>query len=502
MPQPSRIVLVLLVLLALGVGACATFRSLLPERYAVNAPMLNSMFGWGIDPPDAEVLRQRIQVAPGYGVGIYARVPQARWLEPTAAGDLLVSLPRQGRILLLERDADGDGRADGQRDLLSNLDRPHGMDIHEGWLYVAEASGVFRVRFDEASGQVTGSPERLVEGLPEGGNHWTRSIGIGPDGNMYVSVGSSCNVCLEEDERRAAILRFPATGGKGVIHARGLRNSVGFAWQPSTGDLYATDNGRDLLGDDIPPCELNLVVAGGDYGWPVAHGNRVVDPDVGAGHEARVEASIPPAHAFDAHTAPLGLTFLGEDEPGDYAGAALAALHGSWNRTQKSGYKVVSLHWRASGEIEERDFLWGFLVDEDVIGRPSDVAQGPDGSIYVADDYAGVVYRVARGEASRQIDAGTERTSADPLAELAPEDRAAAAARGTVLYEKFACAGCHEAERAQPGVVPVLLTGLTQRYDLPGLSALFLAPTPPMPVFSLSEAERRDLTVHLLIDFP
>ncbi|MCP3986486.1 MAG: sorbosone dehydrogenase family protein, partial [bacterium] len=316
MSQLSRILLVVLVVCG---GTCAACSIMLPERWAVNAPMLSSIFGWGADPPDAETFRQRIQVAASYGVGIFAEVPQARWLEPTAAGDLLVSLPRQGRILLLERDADGDGRADGQRELLTDLDRPHGMDLHNGWLYVAEASAVFRIRFDETQGQVSGEPESLVEGLPEGGNHWTRTVGIGPDGDMYVSVGSSCNVCIEQDERRAAILRFPAEGGTGVIHARGLRNAVGFAWQPSTGDLYATDNGRDLLGDDIPPGELDLVVAGGDYGWPFAHGYRVVDPDVGAGHEARVEASIPPAHAFAAHNAPLGLTFLGKDEPDDYA---------------------------------------------------------------------------------------------------------------------------------------------------------------------------------------
>jgi len=433
MPQLSRILLVLLVVC---LGACAPCSSFLPERFAVNAPMLNSMFGWGVDPPDAETLQQRIQVAPGYGVGIYAELPQARWLEPTPAGDLLVSLPRQGSIQLLERDRNGDGRADGQRALLTELDRPHGMDLHDGWLYVAEASAVFRIRFDEALGTVTGEKESLVEGLPEGGNHWTRTVRIGPDGNMYVSVGSSCNVCIEEDERRAAILRFPATGGEGVIYARGLRNAVGFAWQPSTGDLYATDNGRDLLGDDIPPGELNRVVADADYGWPFAHGDRVVDPDVGAGHEARVAESIPPAHAFGAHNAPLGLVFLGNDEPGDYAGAALAALHGSWNRTQKDGYKVVSLHWGASGEITERDFLWGFLEAEDVIGRPSDVAQGPDGSIYVADDYAGVVYRVARGESSRRILSGSAEAVANPLSGLSSADREAAAMRGAALYEE------------------------------------------------------------------
>ncbi len=171
---------------------------------------------------------------------------------------------------------------------------------------------------------------------------------------------------------------------------------MGFDWQPRTGRLYATDNGRDLLGDDFPPCELNHVVKGGFYGWPYANGNRVPDPDYGADHDDRIRASIPPAHGFRAHNSPLGITFVrGRQAPPAYRGAALVALHGSWNRTQKDGYKVVSLHWRSDGRIEERDFVVGFEEDEDVIGRPVDVAEGPDGAFYISDDYAGAVYRVA-----------------------------------------------------------------------------------------------------------
>ena len=169
---------------------------------------------------------------------------------------------------------------------------------------------------------------------------------------MYVSIGSSCNVCREEDPRRATLMRFRPDGSAGEVFASGLRNAVGFDWRPGTGELFATDNGRDLLGDGFPPCELDRVEPGRFYGWPIANGDRVPDPDFGTGEEVRIAASMPPAHGFGAHTAPLGITFVrSESAPPEYRGAALVALHGSWNRTTKAGYKVVSLHWDDAGRI-------------------------------------------------------------------------------------------------------------------------------------------------------
>jgi glucose/arabinose dehydrogenase len=387
----ARIGILLAVLSAGAFFAC----QLLPERLAVNAPLMNSLFGWGSTPPESAAFGARIRAADGYTVSLYAEVPKARFLRSTPAGDLLVSVPREGSIVRLLRDADGDGLPDGRDVLLSGLDKPHGMDLHDGWLYVGEGSAIARVRFDAESGETLGAIERVVTGLPEGGNHWTRTVRVGPDERLYVTVGSSCNVCIEEDERRAAMLRFRLDGTEAEIHARGLRNAVGFDWRPGTDELFATDNGRDLLGDDEPPCELNRIVPGGDYGWPVASGDRRLDPDFGAGQEARAAASIPPAHGFGAHNAPLGIVFLRSDrQPEPYRGRALVALHGSWNRTRKDGYKVVSLSWADDGTVREEDFLTGFLVEDDVIGRPVDVAEADDGTIFVSDDYAGAVYRV------------------------------------------------------------------------------------------------------------
>ncbi len=388
-----KLAVALCVALALGVGACAV----LPERWAVNAPLMQLLFGLGVEAPEASTLAARIHTAPGFEIGLFAEgLPNARFLRATPSGDLLVSRPHHGRIEILAPDTDGDGRSDGRRTLIEGLVQPHGLDLHAGWLYVAESNAVGRVRFDTETGTTDGEFERVVTGLPTGGNHRTRSLRFGPDGWMYVSVGSSCNACEEADVRRATILRYRPDGSGEQVYATGLRNSVGFDWRPGTDELYATDNGRDLLGDDFPPCELNRVVAGGFYGWPYANGNNRPDPDLGARGGERMTDAIPPAHDFRAHNAPLGITFVrGERVPDDYRNAALVALHGSWNRTRKDGYKVVSLHWRPDGSIEERDFVVGFEKDDHVIGRPVDVTEALDGSFYISDDYAGSIYRVA-----------------------------------------------------------------------------------------------------------
>jgi glucose/arabinose dehydrogenase len=464
------------------------------------------LFGQGTSGLPPQAVAARLRGPAGTGVSVFAEeLPNARFLRFTPGGALLVTLPRSGRVVRLEPDRNGDGRSDGRRDVLSGLNRPHGLDLHEGWLYVGETDAVGRIRFDPSTGATSGVFERVVTGLPGGGNHWTRTVRFGPDGWMYVSVGSSCNVCLEKDPRRATMMRYRPDGSGGEIFASGLRNSVGFDWRPEDGQLYATDNGRDLLGDDFPPCELNLLVRGGFYGWPLANGNRVPDPDFGKGQEERIAASLPPVHGFRAHNAPLGIAFLrGEGLPRDFRGAAVVALHGSWNRTRKDGYKVVSLHWGADGQVAERDFLTGFLgtSDDDVIGRPVDVAEGPDGSVYVSDDLAGSVYRVAWGGGGRDVlpAAGASAGAAGPppSTPISPEVRA----RGQALWERYACAACHEAKAAAAGMVAKPLAGLTRRYDAATLAAYLRTPQPPMPAFDLTDAERADLALFLLSQHP
>lgn len=474
----------------LSTTSCRSIR--LPGGWIVNFP------GFSGDPIPEDQLGQRLRLPRGFTVSTYVTgIPNARMLRVTERGDLLVSSPRSGKVFLIP--AGPDPAVGGTPAvLLEGLNAPHGLALHGGWLYVAETDALRRVRFDATNRQITGPVEPIVTGIPPAGRHWTRTIGIGPDGWLYLSVGSSCNVCIETDLRRAAITRYRPDGSSEQLYATGLRNAVGFTWQPGSGALYATDNGRDLLGDDFPPCELNRVVEGGFYGWPFAHGDRVADPDYGDGNHQRIASSIPPAFDLGAHTAPLGIAFYeGGMFPERYRNAAFVALHGSWNRSQKSGYKVVALFFDSAGVTAAEDFLVGFELDDDVIGRPVDVAQARDGSLFVSDDYTGSVFRVAYGETPRQGVAPVSRLAptGDPLAALARPEREAAVERGARLWRDHECAKCH-GPGTDTNVRP--LNDLARKYDIDGLARYLMVPQPPMPVFPLSEAERRDLAVHLL----
>ena len=378
------------------VAAFAGFLYFGPVEVGNKKALLDFLLGRGIEAPTAERALAQLQVADGFRIEVYsADVPLARWPLATPDGDLIVSRTRGDEVVLLQRDADGDGRPDGVRTLIGQIEHPHGLALHDGWLYVAHASGVARIRFDSGTGATSGALEDVVSDFTSDGFHRTKTITFGPDGWLYVAQGSTCNVCIEQDTRRAAILRLQPDGSQRELFATGLRNSVGLDWAPWDGALYATENGRDLLGDDLPPDELNRIEQGRFYGWPFVHGADIADPEFGTGHAADIARAVPPAHAFRAHNAPLGLLFLrGDTLPAAYSRTALVALHGSWNRSQPDGYKVVALDFAADGRITQRDFLSGFQGADGLIGRPAGITQGPDGAIFVTDDYAGVIYRI------------------------------------------------------------------------------------------------------------
>ncbi|WP_305906987.1 PQQ-dependent sugar dehydrogenase [Methylomarinum sp. Ch1-1] len=359
--------------------------------FGINIPLI------GKDTPTQELLNRRLQMPAGLSLSVFASdLNGARDLVVTDSGDVLVSLPREGQVMLLKRDGDDDGGSDGRKALLSGLNLPHGLALYKNWLYVAETDAVGRIRFDADSRQTLGDYRRIVSGLPKGGSHWSRSLRFGPDGKLYVSIGSSCNVCEENDPRRAAIMRFTPEGEQGEIFASGLRNTVGFAWRPSTGELYGVDNGRDFLGDDFPPCELNLIERGQFYGWPYVNGNQAPDPDYGDKNPEKASRSVPPVHEFGAHTAPLSIVFIDDDKLRSLMqGSALVAMHGSWNRSVKTGYKLVALQFDAEQGIIERDFITGFEMHDDVIGRPVAIAEAADGSLYISDDFTGSIYRIS-----------------------------------------------------------------------------------------------------------
>ena len=397
MRYSARIFTLLLLLLVLA--------TLLATRYVPGlqissfAVIVNSITGAG-SPETSHRVADSLVTAPGLKLSVFADdLSRPRVLKITPRGQLLVSSPPTGSIHLLA-DTNSDGQADNNRVILSNLKRPHGIEIFDdgttSWLYVAETNAVGRVAMDWSTGNPAGDYHRLITDLPPGGGHWTRSIRFGPDGLLYLTVGSSCNVCKESDPRRAAMMRYQPDGSGEEIFATGLRNSVGFDWTPWSNQLYATDNGRDMLGDDFPPCELNLIKAGGFYGWPYINGFGELDPDLGLGKEPLLTSSLSPSYGFRAHNAPLGIHFLRHDNrPETFLRTALVALHGSWNRSEPDGYKVVTLRWDKLGNISSEDFLNGFLrPDQQVIGRPVDIEEGLDGSIYISDDYAGSIYRV------------------------------------------------------------------------------------------------------------
>ena len=476
----------------------------LPDRYVVNTPVM-ALFE--TQPVDRQALDSQLQLPPGFSLSLYATgLDGIRVLRASANGNLVVSTPRTGKVWLVSKDSNG-GLAERQL-LLENLNRPHGIELHDGWLYVAETNAVGRVPFDRETGTISGQYTHIVTDIPESGMHWTRTLRRGPDGWFYLTVGSNCNAC-EDIPLRAAMHRFKADGSEFETFATGLRNSVDFGWAPWNDQLYATDNGRDLLGDDLPPCELNQVVKDGFYGWPYSWGNRQPDPDLGADHMAQVTSSTGPAHSFKAHTAPLGITFLdATDLPNQFKRSALVAQHGSWNRTSKAGYRLVSLHWDDKGTITERDFLTGFEVDETVIGRPAFVEQGPDGAIYISDDFNGSIYRVSYGEDSIPLnklpiadntDSG-KKTATNLAADIPTTELAAKIASGQQLYQQHNCASCHAAEPASSTMVAKPLANLSDRYSRQSLNDFLLTPTPPMPVFPLSDEQRDALAVYLLVE--
>lgn len=340
----------------------------------------------------AETLPHPISLPEGFEISLYASgLEGVRMMALSPQGELTVTQPRAGRVLILP-DRDGDGKSDRTVVFAQGLDRPHGLAWRDGDLYVAETGAVVRLR-DADGDRIAETKQTLTRDLPAGGMHWTRTLGFGPDGKMYVSAGSSCNVCVEEDRRRAAIMRFQPDGSDLEIFARGLRNAVGFAWHPETGKLWATENGRDRLGNDLPPDELNQVEFGKHYGWPYCYGDRQPDP---AHDEADFCAqSEPMALGFQAHSAPLGMTFYtGKQFPAEYRGDAFVAFHGSWNRDEPTGYKVVRVRFENGKPTRYEDFAKGWLRGRSSWGRPVDVLVAPDGSLFVSDDSGGRIYRI------------------------------------------------------------------------------------------------------------
>lgn len=461
--------------------------------------IVHSLFGDGGDTPSQQTVRSRLKVPEGFSVGLYAgNVVNARVIMFSRSGDLLVAQPRESKVSILGRDVNENGKADGQRVLLDNLYRPTSIDFFEDYLYISESNAVGRIRFDHASGETIGDYERIITGLGDEGNHWTKTIRFGPDGLLYLSSGSTCNVCTETDPQRATITRYNPDGSGEERFATGLRNSVGFDWAPFDNQIYATDNGRDLLGDDYPPCELNKVELGKSYGWPNVNGFGDLDPDFG--DESKLGEATSPVHGFRPHNAPLGIRFIDLAAfPDEYRQSALTALHGSWNRSSYDGYKVVSLHRNPDGSFEEKNFLTGFEKDGDIIGRPADVTGGPDDCAYISDDYGMAIYRVCYGIEQEAITSTSAPTmQGTGLEGFDEETLLKLQSNGERLFRTRGCLACHVVTTDDAPFGLRALKAINTRHTLDSLSAFYKTPTPPMPPVRLNEEEQLALSSYLL----
>ena len=343
----------------------------------------------------------QLKAPPGFHISVFAEdVDSARMMAVSPGGVLLVSESGEGKVVALP-DPKHAGKAERAVTVLSGLNEPHGLAFYEGKLYVAENDRVRRYDWDEAKLRAS-NPKALAD-LLDGGGHSTRTL-LFHGGKMYVSAGSSCNVCIEKDPRRAAVIEFNPDGSGQKIFAKGLRNAVGLAVNPKTDTVWVTVNGRDWLGDDLPPETIyDLGKEGGDAGWSYCYGDRVPDSNFTKPGDHRCQNVIEPKVQMQAHSAPLGLAFSeGSAFPAEYRNSIFVAFHGSWNRSVPTGYKVVRVKLDDKGQPQggAEDFISGWLAPGETkkgrwMGRPVGIVFGGDGAMYLSDDSAGLIYRIA-----------------------------------------------------------------------------------------------------------
>jgi glucose/arabinose dehydrogenase len=365
----------------------------------------------------------KIKVPPGFKVDIFADAKTkhgeylagARFMSFDAGGNLYVSSAKGNKVLKLP-DNNKDGIADEVVLVTDQLNAPQGLAFVQGSLLIANQDGVVKLIKETSNlsrGGWSTKATTFIKDLPSGG-HTLKNIKLGPDGYLYLNVGSSCNVCIETEPTRATILRYTTDGKpagalltlgrhqQSAVWAGGLRNSQGFTWHPITSEMYATNEGADMrseikggsVNDELPPEHLNIIMPSQNYGWPHCWGNQVEDPNF-VGEDGFCKSTQAPKITFTSHSTPIGITFLDKTNwPQAYQQDAIVALHGSWNRKQPSGYKLVRVRFKDNQAVKVEDFATGWLINGEAWGRPVDVAVGTDGALYVSDDKAGLIYRI------------------------------------------------------------------------------------------------------------
>ena len=361
-----------------------------------------------LDPTDAHI--QNLQLPDRFRIEKFAEdLGNPRMIAVAEDGTVYVTRREEGDCLML-RDTNGDGRADEQQ-VVAQKPYMHGIAIRDGRIYLAAVTEVYVTDIQEDG--TLGALEPIIDNLPDGGQHPNRTIAFGPDGMLYVSVGSTCNSCAETNDENATILRTSPDGSQRTIFASGLRNTIGFDWHPETDALWGMDHGTDWLGDDEQQEELNRLIEGKKYGWPYVYAdgkiNPADEPPNGTTSQEWAEQSEEPVLLHTAHSAPMQMAFYtGAQFPEDYRNDAFVAMRGSWNRKPPSGYEVVRIDFQDGEPVAIEPFLTGFLIGREdgshaIFGRPVGLAAMPDGSMLIGDDTNGVIYRIAYGQPDEPV---------------------------------------------------------------------------------------------------
>jgi glucose/arabinose dehydrogenase len=337
-----------------------------------------------------------IKLPSGFTLSVFAEVDNARSLAISPSGIIYVGNRNSDKVYAV-KDTDGDFKADKKWIIASGLTMPNGVAFYNGDLYVSEISRILKFTGIESKLSNPGAPEVIYDKFPSADHHGWKYIAFGPDNKLYVPVGAPCNVCESKEEVFATLTRLNSDGTGLEIFAHGVRNTVGFTWHPETKELWFTDNGRDMMGDDVPNCELNVApVAGLHFGYPYCHEGSVKDPEFGS--KKSCADFVAPIQKLGAHVAPLGLKFYtGDMFPEEYKNQVFIAKHGSWNRSKKVGYELSIVKLQGSKAIRHETFASGWLDEatQKAWGRPVDVLLLPDGSLLLSDDHANVIYRIS-----------------------------------------------------------------------------------------------------------
>lgn len=345
---------------------------------------------------DTEALLKQIKLPSGFEIKLYAdHVPSARGMTLGEDGTVYLGTINDGKVFAL-RDRDGDGIAEQVLTVASGLNMPNGVAYYQGDLYVAEISRIVKLKEIAYRLNEPPPPTVVADVYPNERLQAWKVLKVGPDGKLYAPVGAPCNICLSDDPIFATLTRVDPDGRNLEVYASGIRNSVGFDWHPVTGDLYFADNGADWLGEDQPADELNRITApGAHFGYPYCHAGDL--PDSRYGELKGCDQFTAPVWRFPAHVAPLGIRFYrGSLFPPDYRNALFVAQHGSWNRREPVGYRLVVIRFQDGRPAAEEVFAEGWLPAEGKEwGRPVDILELPDGSLLVSDDLLGAVYRIS-----------------------------------------------------------------------------------------------------------